>query len=54
MAALALMLKPIDHGWAVMLTNGRELIRFKGLGAKFRALRYLASHDLGKAAGHVC
>ncbi len=54
MAAVALMLKPINHGWAVVLTNGRELIRFKGLGARFRALRYLASHDLGKAASDVC
>jgi hypothetical protein len=42
MTALALMLKPINHGWAVTLTDGRELVRFIGLGAKRRALRYLA------------
>jgi hypothetical protein len=53
MTALALMLKPIAHGWAVTLTNGRELARFKGLGAKFRALRYLASYDLGREVSHA-
>ncbi len=42
MGALALMLKPITHGWAVVLTDGRELVRFTGLCAKRRALRYLA------------
>ena len=42
MNALAVVLKPINHGWAVMLTDGRELARFTGLGAKWRALRYLA------------
>ena len=41
MTALALTLKPIDHGWAVALSDGRELVRFVGLGAKRRALRYL-------------
>jgi hypothetical protein len=41
MNALALLLKPICHGWAVVLTDGRELARFTGLGAKRRALRYL-------------
>jgi hypothetical protein len=25
------MLKPIDRGWAVPLTKGRELVRFTGL-----------------------
>jgi hypothetical protein len=42
MKALALTLKPIAYGWAVTLTDGRELARFIGLGAKHRALRYLA------------
>ena len=42
MKALAAMLQPIDHGWAVKLTDGRELARFRGPGAKRRALRYLA------------
>jgi hypothetical protein len=53
MKALALMLKPISHGWAVALTDGRELVRFTGLGAKRRALRYLFSHDLGRATSHA-
>jgi hypothetical protein len=48
MRALALMLKPIAHGWAVALTDGRELVRFTGLCAKRRALRCLAA-----AAGDV-
>ena len=47
MKALALMLRPTKHGWAVTLTDGRELVRFTGLGAQRRALRYLASRDLG-------
>jgi hypothetical protein len=46
MHALALMLKPIDQGWAVALTDGRELARFRGLCAKRRALRYLAARGL--------
>lgn len=45
MNALALTLKPIDRGWAVALSDGRELVRFSGLGAKRRALRYLARFD---------
>jgi hypothetical protein len=48
MRALALMLKPITRGWAVALTDGRELVRFTGLFAKRRALRYLAT-----AAGDI-
>ncbi|MBV8734579.1 MAG: hypothetical protein JO321_07635 [Solirubrobacterales bacterium] len=40
--ALALMLKPILYGWAVVLTDGRELARFRGPGAERRARRYLA------------
>ena len=43
MSALALMVRPISHGWAVQLTDGRELARFRGLGARWRALRYLVS-----------
>jgi hypothetical protein len=49
MRTLALMLKPISHGWAVALTDGRELVRFTGLCAKRRALRYM----LAAAAGDV-
>jgi len=53
MKALALMLTPISHGWAVTLTDGRELVRFTGLGAQRRARRYLASRDLGREASHA-
>jgi hypothetical protein len=53
MKALALMLKPISRGWAVTLTDGRELVRFTGFGAKRRALRYLITHDLGREASHA-
>ena len=53
MNPLAVMLKPIEHGWAVTLSNGRELVRFKGLGAKRRALLYLVTHDLGREASHA-
>jgi hypothetical protein len=43
MNALALVLKPISCGWVVALTDGREIARFIGPGAKRRALRYLRS-----------
>jgi hypothetical protein len=43
MNALAVLLKPIDHGWAVTLSDGRELASFTGLGAKRRALRFVAT-----------
>ena len=39
MTTLALMIGPINHGWAVYLTDGRELARYRGLGARCRALR---------------
>jgi hypothetical protein len=42
MNALAVMVMPIAHGWAVRLSNGQELVRFHGLGAQRRALRYVA------------
>jgi len=45
MSAVAVILKPIDHGWAVALTDGRELARFTGLGARWRAMRYIAGGD---------
>ena len=41
MSGLAVMLKPIESGWAVVLTDGRELARFTGLGAKARATCYM-------------
>jgi hypothetical protein len=39
MSTLALMIGPVHHGWAVYLTDGRELTRYRGLGARCRALR---------------
>jgi hypothetical protein len=36
-------LAPVEGGWAVILTDGRELARFTGPDAKRRALRYAAS-----------
>jgi hypothetical protein len=39
----AILLKPILGGWAVCLTDGRELVRFRGPGARLRALRYLGA-----------
>ncbi|MFL5908883.1 MAG: hypothetical protein ACJ75Z_14965 [Solirubrobacterales bacterium] len=34
---------PIQSGWAVMLSDGRELARFTGPDARRRALRYVAT-----------
>jgi hypothetical protein len=42
MTALAMMIGPTPGGWAVYLTNGLEIARFRGLGAKRRALRFVA------------
>jgi len=42
MNALTVMITPIRHGWAVRLSDGRELARFHGPGARRRATRYLA------------
>jgi hypothetical protein len=53
MNVVGVMLRPVNHGWAVTRTDGRELIRFTGLWARWRAQRYLISHDLGKEASHV-
>jgi hypothetical protein len=33
------ILKPIDHGWPVSLTDGREFARLTELRAKQRAVR---------------
>jgi len=40
MNALAIIFKPIPGGWAVCLSDGRELARFHGLGARRRALLF--------------
>jgi len=42
MNPLAVTLKAIRGGWAIELTNGREIARFIELGAKLKAMRYLA------------
>jgi hypothetical protein len=39
--ALALMIRPTDEGWGVYLTDGQELVRYRGFFAKQLALRYL-------------
>jgi hypothetical protein len=54
MKALAVILKPLDHGWAVTLTDGRELVRFKGFCAKRRALRYIAGQGRVRGAPLGC
>jgi len=43
MATLALMIRPTADGWGVYLTNGQEIVRYRGLASKWRALRYLAA-----------
>jgi hypothetical protein len=48
-----MMLRPIRYGWSVQLSDGRELARFLGPGARWRALRYLrrAVESLGSPGG---
>jgi hypothetical protein len=41
MSTLAVLLRSIEHGWAVVLTDGHELARFTGPFARTRAERYL-------------
>jgi hypothetical protein len=36
-----MMIRPIPYGWSVQLSDGRELARFVGPGARWRATRYL-------------
>jgi hypothetical protein len=43
MNALSMMIRPTRHGWIVQLSDGRELARFHGPGARWRAMRYLRS-----------
>jgi hypothetical protein len=50
MNALALMIRPTHHGWAVYLTDGRELARFRGRGSKWLpGQRHEGSADPGVA-----
>ena len=51
MKTVAVMLERINHGLAVTLTDGRELARFTGPGAKRRALSYLARQGLWRQGG---
>jgi hypothetical protein len=53
MNPVAVMLKPLALGWAIALTDGREIARFTGPWARRRALRYLAGHDLAEEAARV-
>ena len=39
---LAIMLRRTRDGWAVCLTDGRQLARFRGPWARLRAQRYAA------------
>jgi hypothetical protein len=51
MNTLRMMIRPIRHGWSVQLTDGRELARFLGPCARWRAVHYLrrAAEGLGNA-----
>lgn len=41
MAALAVMMRPTEDGWAIYLTNGQELTRYRGWCSKRLALHHL-------------
>lgn len=43
MSAVGLYSAPTADGWAIYLSDGRIVARFRGLFARRRALRYLAS-----------
>jgi len=47
--ALAIILRPLRFGWAVCLTDGRELARFRGPGARARAVAYLHDRTLSSS-----
>jgi hypothetical protein len=49
MVALALLIRPTEYGWGVYLTDGQELIRYRGLGSKQLALRYLQRYTRSAA-----
>jgi hypothetical protein len=44
-SANTMSVAPVEGGWAVMLTDGRELARFTGRNARHNALRYVASSN---------
>lgn len=41
MSALSLLIRPTDNGWGVYLSDGHELMRYRGVCAKRLAMRYL-------------
>lgn len=41
MTALSLMLRPTATGWSVCMSNGRELVHYRGPFSKRLATRYL-------------
>ena len=41
MPDVALSIRPTETGWAVCLSNGQELTRYRGLCSKQLAVRYL-------------
>jgi hypothetical protein len=41
MTSLTVMIGPTSDGWAVYLSDGRELARFRGIAARWRASRFL-------------
>jgi hypothetical protein len=47
MTSLAVQLRPLARGWSVALTDGRELARFTGLAARWRAERYATAISAG-------
>jgi hypothetical protein len=48
---LAIIIKPMLGGWAVCLTDGRQLARFRGPGARLRAERFAARYPSSLHAG---
>jgi hypothetical protein len=48
-APQATSLAPVEDGWAVMLSDGRELAGFTGPDARRKALRYVAGVDAAVA-----
>ena len=42
MTALTMMIAPTSDGWGVYLSDGRLLAQFRGIAARWRALRYLS------------
>jgi hypothetical protein len=49
----AISIAPVEGGWAVMLTDGRELARFDGPHARRDALRYVATTNPVRRHPHI-